>query len=95
MLLSGGRERERHREFAEKVLETPPAAARAAGRLTGVVREEVAQPLGECERSGRLVWEDFDAVARGSLMWELRAPFRGEATGLRRRPGGRRTPGGR
>ncbi|MGP3990057.1 cytochrome P450 [Streptomyces sp. 3N207] len=62
VLISGGAERTRRREFVEQVLETPRPLHDTAGRLTGVVREEAALLLEGAERSGQLLWEEFDAA---------------------------------
>ncbi|MET9859189.1 cytochrome P450 [Streptomyces smyrnaeus] len=62
VLISGGQERARRREFVEEVLETPKPLHDLAGRLTGVVREEAALLLQGAESSGQLRWEEFDAA---------------------------------
>ncbi|MGI5347532.1 cytochrome P450 [Streptomyces sp. CA-250714] len=62
VVISGGPERTRRREFAEQVLETHEPLHDLAGRLTDVVREEAAVLLEGAERSGQLLWEEFDAA---------------------------------
>ncbi|UNZ16341.1 cytochrome P450 [Streptomyces sp. 891-h] len=62
VLISGGGERTRRREFVEEVLETPEPLPGIAGRVTRVVREEAAVLLAGAERSGQLLWDEFDAA---------------------------------
>lgn len=62
VLVSSGPQREQRRRFVEEVLETAQPLHGMAGRFTSVVRQEAAELLAGADRSGQLVWDEFDAA---------------------------------